>query len=84
MNVKRKLMIELKKIYDDKDFVCSTISIAKTEKAWRTILDYIHTAKEYGDDISSDNIQLIAIHLRDEEDKKQQAKTRRRIAAATL
>ena len=81
MNEKKELMIELKNIYDDESFVCSTMDIARTPKAWSEILDYIKTARSKGDVVTSDDIQLIAIHLRDKEDKRKQLQTKRRVAA---
>ena len=46
MTIRQELMIELKNIYNDKDFVFSTLDIAKTEHAWHTLLDFIQTAKK--------------------------------------
>ncbi len=82
MTIRQELMIELKNIYNDKDFVFSTLDIAKTEHAWHTLLDFIQTAKKQGDTLTSDNIQLAAIHLRDEEDKKSQERIKRKVTAA--
>ena len=84
MNKQHELIEELKQIYNDKDFVCSTIDIAKSQKSINTILDYIKTSKELGDELTSDDIQLLAIHLRNEEDKKEREKAKRRIVAAVL
>ncbi len=68
MEIRRELMKELKNIYDNEDFVCSTVDIARTEDAWNTIIDYIRTARLNGDNVTSDEIQLIAIRLREEND----------------
>ena len=68
-NTRFRLMNELKTIYDNKNFVCGTISIAGYEEIWSMILDYIHSLQEQGEEISSDDIQLLALKLRKEYDE---------------
>ena len=66
---KSELIKELRNIYDNKDFVCGVISNAGYERAWSIILDYIRTAKRLGEDISTDNLLLLSLDLRDDEEK---------------
>ena len=68
--MRQKLADKLREIYDDKDFVFCTIAIAKTERAWTTILDFIETSEKLEENISSDNIQILALRLRDEADRR--------------
>ncbi|MBR1634263.1 MAG: hypothetical protein IJ682_04275 [Lachnospiraceae bacterium] len=68
--IRLKLMRELKSIYDNKDFVCGVICIAGSRRIWQELLNYIYFAQEGGEEVSSDNIQLLALALRRESDEK--------------
>ena len=57
-------------IYDNKDFVCGVVSNAGYEHAWSILLDYIRTAKQLGEDLSTDNLLLLSLDLRDDEEKR--------------
>ena len=67
--VKSELIRELRNIYENKDCVCGVVSNAGYEHAWSRILDYIKTAKSLGEPLSSDNLLLLSLELRDEEEK---------------
>lgn len=69
-SVKKELISELRKIYDNKDFVCGVVSNAGYENAWSVMLDFIRTARRLGDDITSDNLLLLSLDLREEEEKR--------------
>ena len=68
--IKSELVKELRSIYDNKDFVCGVVSNAGYEHAWSILLDYIRTAKQLGEDLSTDNLLLLSLDLRDDEDKR--------------
>lgn len=78
----RKLMRELKSVYDDRDFVCGTLSIAQTTENWLELLDYIEMTREDGEEVSSDNIILLALALHKETIAKNER--RGKVAAAML
>ena len=82
-STRKELADRLKQIYYNKDFVCGVISILHTESAMKVMLDYIDTANELAEDISSDELILLALHLRDQEDDKGN-KEKRKIVAAML
>ena len=83
--IRLKLMRELKKIYDNKDFVCGSVAIAKTVDNWNYILDFIQTAARLGEPITSDEIQLLALSLRKETDSKSKVlSTKRSVAVAVF
>ena len=84
-NIKMLLFSELKRIWNNRDFVYGTISIAGCKENWIELLNYIHMSESDGDLISSDDIQLLAIALRREYDKKQDiGLLKRNVAAAVL
>lgn len=66
-NTESKLMKLLKEIYDDKDFVCGTMTILKTDRNRSVMVDYILTAKAKGLSIESDDILKLALILKNEE-----------------
>ena len=84
MDVRGQLMEELKKIYNDKDFVCGTSSILGYESTRKSMLDFIQTAKSRGDDITSDNVLLLAMRLRDEEDSRREIRQRKKRVKAAV
>ena len=63
---KRELVRELKRIRDDKDFVCGAMSNAGSDKAWEVMLDYIKMARRRGDELTSDTILLLSLDLAEE------------------
>ena len=65
-NIKKELVQELRAIYDNKDFVCGAISNAGGEDAWKVMLDYIRTSKQLGDSLTSDDILLLSLDLRED------------------
>lgn len=67
--IRLQLMRELKFIYDNKDFVCGVTSIAGSGEIWQELLDYIYLVRKDGEEVSSDNIQLLALALRREADE---------------
>lgn len=75
------LMRELKNIYDDKDFVCGSVSIARTPENWKEMLDYIHITQEDGEVISSDDLLLLALSLRKEADDRSRRILGKNVAA---
>ena len=78
---KKFLMDKLKAIWDDKDFVCGTLSNCVSEKAWEVLLDYIETAENEGQQPTSDEILLLSLDLGDEF-ARDGISGRRKIAAA--
>ena len=80
----RNLTVELKKIWDNRDFVCGVISNAGDEKSWSIILDYIDTARKKGVQISSDEILFLSLDLAEENEGLQTKRPLRKIAAAML
>ena len=66
-NVKADLVRELRQIYDNKDFVIGVVSNAGGETAWREMLDFILTAKDRGDYISSDDLLMLSVKMHREE-----------------
>lgn len=82
---KEKLIQELKAIYDNKDFVVGTISALGSENAIAKMLNFIQTAKARGDELISDNLLLLALNIRKDEDAgKEKSAKRRSVAAAML
>ena len=59
----KELMLLLKEIYDNQDFVCGVMSNAGSESAWEKIHDYILYAKENGHLVSSDDLLLLSLSL---------------------
>ena len=83
--LKRTLMQELKKIYDDKDFVCGTVTIAQNESNWRKILDYIRISEQEEQEVSSDDVLALALVLRKESDSgSSKGRKYSKVAAAML
>ena len=80
--VRKKLAEKLKLQYYNKEFVCGVLCILKTESAMKLMLDYIETAEELEDSVTSDDLILLAMHLREEDDKI--IKDKRKIVAAVL
>lgn len=62
-DIKSRLISLLKKIYDNHDFVCGTMSNCGTEDAWKELYDYITYAKDQNKTITSDEILLLSLHL---------------------
>ena len=62
-NIKKELIYELRQIWDNKDFVCGAMSNAGSEKAWEEMYNYLISAKESGDKVTSDEILLMSIGL---------------------
>lgn len=84
-DVMRRLMKRLQRIYDNKDFVCGTISIARDVSVWQELLDSIETLEREQEPISSDDILALTIALRRDADRVDLVKaSNRRIAAAML
>ena len=78
-------MRELKSIYDNKDFVCGTVSIAGNAENWSKILEYINLLREEGQEIKSDNILLLALNLsRDNNKQESIASVARKVSVAML
>ena len=63
----KTLMSLLKEIDDDHDFVCGSMSNAVTESAWKKMIDFIQTAKQQGDSISTDDILALSLVLSEHE-----------------
>ena len=83
--IKKQLMRELKSIYDNKDFVCGTVSIAGNAENWSKILEYINLLREEGQEIKSDNILLLALNLsRDNNKQESIASVARKVSVAML
>ena len=79
-SVKNRLVHELKEIYDNKDFVCGAVSNAGDEKAWEVMLDFIKTARQQGEALSSDDILLLSLDLGEEFRKSDKQKKGLKIA----
>lgn len=80
-NVRENLTTELKKIYDDEDFIRGTIAIARSENTMKTLLDFIKEAYRRDDAVTSDEIIKLTMYLRDKEDV---SREKRKIVAAML
>jgi len=59
------LMNELKKIYDDHDFVCGTMSNCGSEEAWDKMLSFILYSNEHNKDLNPDDILALSLSLGD-------------------
>ena len=81
INKKNELIIELKKIRDDHDFIVGAVSIAGSEPVYEKMLEHIHEAKRSDMNITSDDILAMAFSLREKIDESKSAK---RIAVAVL
>ena len=81
---RKRLMYELKKICDDKDFVCGVSSILGKEALRKKMLEYIDAACKNGDEITSENIIRLAMIFREEDQKSVQSGIKRKVAAAVL
>ena len=57
------LMKLLKEIYNDRDFVCGSMTVAGTEENWQEMIDFINTARERNDEITSDDLAALAVAL---------------------
>lgn len=77
-----KLMRELKRIYDDKDFVVGVATISGYDSVRKEILDYIHSVEEDGGIASPDDITALALSLRKEiENDENGSKSKRKMVA---
>ena len=83
-SIRKKLMEELKNIYNDKDFVCSTSSILGDEKNRRKMLEFLQAAKEHGEDVTSDDVLLLAMKMRDEEDNRRESRMKKKYVKAAI
>lgn len=55
----------LRDVYDDDDFVEGVIAVAREEENRRVIIDFIAHAKDVGDEVTSDDLLMLAIYLAD-------------------
>ncbi len=62
-NTAKQLISELKKIWDDQDFILGVMSNARSEDARRKLLDYIHIAKRMGDSVTSDDMLMLSLTI---------------------
>lgn len=83
-SIRKKLMAELKNIYDDKDFVCSTSSILGNERNRKKMLEFLQAAKERGEDVTSDDVLLMAMEMREEEDNRRGSRGKKRYVRAAM
>ncbi len=58
-------MNELKKIYDDHDFVCGTMSNCGSEEAWDKMLSFILYSKKHNKELNPDDILALSLSLGD-------------------
>ena len=81
----KKLMILLKEIYNDHDFVCGTMSNCGNEEALKELYDYISYAKAHNKAVTSDEILLLSLVIGDGDEKEKKRLFRKGgVAVATL
>ena len=59
----KQLMLLLKEIFDDHDFVCGTMSNCGGEEAWGKLYDFIVFANEHNEKITPDDILALSLSL---------------------
>ncbi|MBR4207859.1 MAG: ribonuclease HI [Lachnospiraceae bacterium] len=59
----KELMMLLRNIYNDHDFVCGTMSNCGGEEAWKEMCDFIKYANEQCEKITSDDILALSLSL---------------------
>lgn len=68
--MKKKLIMTLKGIRDDDDFILGVVSIANSSEMIAAVLDYIRLKNDNNKDVSSDDILALALALRNDADEK--------------
>ena len=66
-DVRKELATELKRIYNDKDFVYGVLAILNTGEHMQIMIDFIRESKENRDVITSDNIIILAMKLAEDD-----------------
>ena len=56
-------MILLREIYDERDFVCGTMSNCGGEEAWKKMYQFITYANDHNESISSDDVLALSLIL---------------------
>ena len=83
--VRLELMRKLKEIYDDRDFVCGTVSVARDPEIWVELLHCIKVLEDEEERISSDDILALALILRKEADeRKASVPSHKKVSVAML
>ena len=59
----RELMEKLKKISNNREFVCGAMSNAPDDVSWKKMLDFIERAEKHGDIVTTDDIISMSILL---------------------
>jgi len=67
--MKEELEKELRKIWDNNEFVVGVISNAKTDECMEKMIQFIRTAYERGDTIIPENLTIMSVLLMNEREK---------------
>ena len=57
--ITNKLILRLKEIYDDRNFIIGVMSFALTHDERKMVLEYI----EHGEDVTAESISLLSLNL---------------------
>lgn len=71
-DTRKRLMILLREIYDDRDFVCGAVCNAVNEKQWKKMITFIEEARNAGRLPTSDDILALSVILGEEADAEKQ------------